>query len=228
MFDLFKKAIHTIGKQLRESSPFSTVSTYKEETGKGIFSAVSNKGSYGEFLSYKKLSTLPGYHKVLFNIYLPNGKGQTTEIDVVFLHETGVYVIESKNYSGWIFGNEKDMNWMQTFPNGKKYPFYNPIKQNAGHIRALQSILPSIDSGLYKSLIVFSERCSLKKVHHDSPNTYVMNRNHLKKIMTEEINSSSHQLEPEYIDKVYRFLSHYSKAEQIVKEQHVETIQSRK
>lgn len=138
MFDLFKKVVHTISKQLQESSPFASVSTYKEETGKGIFSAVSNKGSYGEFLSYKKLSTLPGYHKVLFNIYLPNGKGQTTEIDVIFLHETGVYVIESKNYSGWIFGNEKDMNWMQTFPNGKKYPFYNPIKQNAGHIRALQ------------------------------------------------------------------------------------------
>ena len=118
----------------------SVISTYKEQTGNGLFSTMFNKGNFGEFLSYGKLAKLPGYHKALFNIYIPSGKEQTTEIDLVYLHETGIYVIESKNYSGWIFGDEKSQNWMQTFPNGQKFSFYNPIKQNKGHIKVLKAL----------------------------------------------------------------------------------------
>jgi hypothetical protein len=48
------------------------------------------------------------------NLYIPKKDGSTTEIDLIMLSQTGVYVFESKNYSGWIFGDEKSKNWMQT------------------------------------------------------------------------------------------------------------------
>jgi hypothetical protein len=58
--------------------------------------------------------------------------GSTTEIDLIMIDETGIYVFESKNYSGWIFGDEKRKNWVQTLENRQKNYFYNPIWQNGG------------------------------------------------------------------------------------------------
>ncbi|MCZ8534210.1 nuclease-related domain-containing protein [Psychrobacillus psychrodurans] len=197
----------------------SVISTYKEQTGNGLFSTMFNKGQYGEFSSYGKLAKLPGYHKALFNIYIPNGKQQTTEIDLVYLHETG---IESKNYSGWIFGGEKSQKWMQTFPNGQKFSFYNPIKQNMGHIKALKGLLPSIETAQFKSVIVFSERCELKKVTYEAKDTYVIKRNLLSNLMVQQIHDSPNIFEAAYIDKIYNFLSQYQKVDKSVKEQHIE------
>ena len=64
---------------------------------------------------------------------------------MVFLHESGLYVIESKNYSGWIFGNEEQDHWTQClrgkFHTTQKHSFYNPLLQNETHICALMELL---------------------------------------------------------------------------------------
>ena len=233
---LFKKLISGVVNLLSSPTSMKTtdkpkqksvISTYKEQTGNGLLSTMFNKGNYGEFLSYGKMAKLPGHHKALFNIYIPNGKAQTTEIDLVFIHETGIYVIESKNYSGWIFGDEKSQMWIQTFPNGQKYPFYNPIKQNIGHIKALQSLLPSIEQEHYKSVIVFSERCELKKVSYEAKDTYIIKRYDLTKLMKQQINASPNILEPAYIDRIYNFLAQYQKADKAVKDEHVAKIKEK-
>ena len=113
------------------------VSDIKKQTGKGFFQTFTDKGNYGEFLSYKYLFMTPGKREFIHNCYLPTEKG-TTEIDLLMIHETGLYVVESKNYSGWIFGDEKQKDWTQVL-GGKKIKFFNPIRQNAGHIKALRS-----------------------------------------------------------------------------------------
>ena len=88
--------------------------------------------------------------------------------------ETGIYVFESKNYSGWIFGDEKGKNWTQVLENKQKNHFYNPVWQNNGHITALKYATGFHNPELYKSHIVFSERCTLKKVNVNLPNVFVM------------------------------------------------------
>lgn len=226
--NLVKFAKSIFSKKESVSTQKSAFSTYKEQTGNGRIATLLNKGHYGEFLSYKKLVDLPGYHKVLFNLYLPKGNGKTTEIDLVYIHETGIYVIESKNYGGWIFGDENNRNWTQTMPNGKKYPFYNPIWQNKGHIQALQAVLPSVSQEYYKSLIVFSERCKLKKVSYDTSKTIVINRFDLKEQLSSQINNSLNVLGRKQIDKIYNFLALYSKVDQSVKEQHIENMKVQK
>ncbi|MFJ5770787.1 nuclease-related domain-containing protein [Psychrobacillus sp. NPDC093180] len=233
---MFKKIIRRVEDLLSPSAVSrpadkpkhkSVVSIYKEQTGNGLFTTIFNKGHYGEFSSYGKLAKLPGYHRALFNIYIPSGKERTTEIDLVYLHETGIYVIESKNYSGWIFGDEKSQKWMQTFPNGHKFSFYNPIKQNIGHIKALRALLPSIETAHFTSVIVFSERCELKKVTCDAKDTYVIKRNRLSKLMEQQIQNSPNILEATYIDKIYSFLSQYQKVDKSVKEEHIGKIEGK-
>ena len=69
--------------------------------------------------------------------------------------------IENKNYSGWIFGDEQSKNWCETLK-GKKYFFYNPVKQNRSHIKNLERLL-QIGEEKYISLITFNTNANLKK-----------------------------------------------------------------
>lgn len=70
-------------------------STYKIASGYSFFKTVLNKGSYGEFLTFSYLDRLGGHHKLMTNLYLPKVDGST-----IMLSEAGIYVFESKNYSG--------------------------------------------------------------------------------------------------------------------------------
>ena len=47
------------------------------------------------------------------NCYIPNRSGDKIEIDMIMLCQKGIYVIENRNYSGWIFGDEKSKNWCE-------------------------------------------------------------------------------------------------------------------
>lgn len=130
-------------------------------------------------LAFAKLLGKKGV--TLRNLYIPKDDGTTTEIDVIFVTAKGIFVIESKNYSGWIFGSEKDAQWTAMLPNREKHRFYNPVWQNRGHIKwltqYLQQEIPMI------SVIAFSRRCELKKISVDSPLTYVINRDNLFTIL---------------------------------------------
>ena len=76
--------------------------------------AARKKGAEGERGIEKKLerANLFGYQGVcLKNLYVPLAKGGTTEIDLVYLTGRGIFVIESKNYSGRILGDEQEGQW---------------------------------------------------------------------------------------------------------------------
>lgn len=136
-------------------------------------------GKYGEYLIYKHLKSFEDSGaKFLFNIYIPKGNGETTEIDVLMIFSKGVFVFESKNYSGWIFGSEGRKNWYQTLPTGRgkshKEYFYNPIMQNRSHMRWLKAYLG--EQIPIWSIIVFSDRCTLKSIQITSNDICVINR----------------------------------------------------
>ena len=79
-----------------------------------------NAGQFGEFSTEYALTNhnLPGKLVVLKNVYVPY-QGRTSEIDLLMIHEKGIFVFESKNYSGWIFGCADQLNWTQSLQNGK-------------------------------------------------------------------------------------------------------------
>jgi len=119
------------------------------------------KGYYGEYLVFKELyPKLTGCCKILMNLQLPAGNGRTTEIDLLLIHETGLYVFEMKHYKGTIYGKTSDQKWTQYFRTSPNSYFYNPILQNHYHIKALQKLFPTLP---IHSLIVFtSHECDLR------------------------------------------------------------------
>ena len=154
-----------------------------EEPGilKKIPHAFQGKGHYGEYLTeYALEHGNLGNVAVFSNVIVPRASGptSTSEIDVVMLHEKGVFVIESKNYSGWIFGSADQRNWTVTLNSNSKERFFNPIKQNRSHVKALSDYL-GLEEEAFSSYVVFSERCELKKVPPDTAEYVICRRHHL-------------------------------------------------
>lgn len=135
-----------------------------------------NKGQFGEYLTDYALSNdnIDGMFVLLKNVYVPR-QNTSAEIDLLMIHEKGIFVFESKNYGGWIFGNREQLNWTQCFQGGKKYQFYNPIRQNNTHIKALAEYLNKPASA-FVSYIIFSERCELKNVPQNTEDVVIVRR----------------------------------------------------
>ena len=185
-------------------------------------------GEYGEMLTERELRLVSLFGrkgKVLKNLYLPKEDGGTSEIDLVYITKKGIFVIESKNYSGWIFGNSKDQYWTQSLPNGTKNRFYNPIKQNQTHMKWLRQFLKQ-DIALY-SFIVFSERCELKKVTFDEPDVDVMNRDELYAAIRDLWDHTPDTLSESMVKYLYESLEPLTHVDAAVRQAHIDAIQEK-
>ena len=123
----------------------------------------SLKGSLGEKQVSKLLQSLDPKRYVLLNdLYIPRENGTTTQIDHVVISDKGLFVIETKNYNGWIFGSQNSKHWTQVIYK-RKEKFYNPIWQNSGHLKELRHFLGDSynDLPMY-SIIVFGKQATLK------------------------------------------------------------------
>lgn len=130
------------------------------------------KGFFGELGVRFALSKLDKEDfRVLHNVTLSDGK-KTAQIDHVVIGRTGIFVIETKNYKGWIFGSENSAKWTQTIYNSKRQ-FQNPIRQNYGHIKMLEHYFPGFKQPMV-SVISFSGNSTLKKVEVTSPHVHVL------------------------------------------------------
>lgn len=184
-----------------------------------------DKGRYGEYQTYKKLRYLEEHGaKFLFNIYVPKENEETSEIDVLMLCKKGIFVFESKNYSGWIFGSENQKNWYQTLPRGKgksnKESFYNPIMQNASHIKHLKNFIGS-DIPM-QSVVVFSERCTLKNISLNNKEICVVKRDDLSDVVSKLYKKEEDDiLCANEIESIYNKLYPLTQVSDAVKEQHI-------
>lgn len=119
------------------------------------------KGYLGEKAVEKILATLPKDQYLVYNNILLQTDYGTTQIDHIVLSVFGVFVIETKNYQGWIFGNERDEYWTQNIY-GKKTRFKNPILQNYGHVKAIECVFSDFGELKLIPIVAFSGRSELK------------------------------------------------------------------
>jgi hypothetical protein len=85
-----------------------------------------------------------------------------TQIDHVLVADTGIFVIETKHYGGWILGHPDDPQWTQTLF-GKKSRFQNPLRQNYGHVKVLQFLF-DLSKEYFHTVIVFIGDAKLKPI----------------------------------------------------------------
>ena len=130
------------------------------------------RGIFGEAammaLTARVCDTDKRRYVLMRNLYIPARAGYT-EIDALLLHQSGIYVLESKNLSGEIAGDLESERWNQHLNASTEHTFHNPIRQNIGHILALEHFLKiRHEQAHFISFVVFSDRCTLRKVPKDN------------------------------------------------------------
>ncbi|NLE40239.1 MAG: nuclease [Lentisphaerae bacterium] len=120
------------------------------------------KGKFGEWFVARILNNRldPACYRVVHNVMIPDQAGGTTQIDHVVFSAFGVFVIETKNMKGWIFGDANSAMWTQTIYRSK-HKFQNPFRQNYKHIKCLAE-LTGLDERHLIHVIVFIGNCSMK------------------------------------------------------------------
>lgn len=129
------------------------------------------KGVVGEYVTNIQLHMLTAEYKHLSDLLL-NVDGKTTQIDHVVIAPYGIFVIETKNYKGWIYGNEDYKYWTQTFNRNSKYKIPNPIWQNNYHIKAVKQNIGQFKKVKYYSIISFSKNAKLKAIPKSKNGSY--------------------------------------------------------
>lgn len=120
------------------------------------------KGKFGEFLvnlSARFFLDKSRYH-LIKNVTLPTEGGGTTQIDHILVSEFGVFVVETKNMKGWIFGGPRQRFWTQKIFHSS-YRFQNPLHQNYKHIKTLQASLGLGDHQMH-SVVAFVGNSTFK------------------------------------------------------------------
>ena len=201
-------------------------SSYFVFTRNEINKVSNNAGMLGE---YRTFNTLRAYEEVggkfLFNVYLPREDGTTTEIDMLFLTPKAIFVIESKNYSGYITGGANDLEWKESFGNRINIPFYNPIKQNETHIKYLKNYVGEL-LPIY-SIVVFSDECRLGYVPNNVKNTFVVNRSALPHLIKTLLNNNEQLITYKEVDEIQKGLFPYSQKTEEEKMEHVKNVRNR-
>lgn len=120
------------------------------------------KGKIGEgIINFSNSITLDeSIYTPVKNVTLQLADGTTTQIDHILVSKYGVFVIETKNMQGWIFGDEHKKEWTQQIFKVKNR-FQNPLHQNYRHLKALEETL-SLPESAFISVIAFVGECEFK------------------------------------------------------------------
>lgn len=120
------------------------------------YNTPERKGARGESQVHNALTSVLDEqdYRVLSDLILPIRSG-TTQLDHLVLSRFGIFVIETKNMSGWIFGSFDQQKWTQVQKGGMRRRFQNPLRQNFAHVKAVQEVL-DVDSKALHNFIVFT------------------------------------------------------------------------
>lgn len=193
-------------------------------------SSKQQKGNDGEFLVARKLTSLnEGKYKVLNDILLQIDNDKTAQIDHIVVSTYGIFVIETKNWNGFITGGRDSYFWSKRNSGNNIEIMKNPIKQNERHIEALKQIFSkyniNINKELFYSLIVFVQgqkpkiddlnNCSViplndlvKKIH--SYNKEILEESQIKELIE--------LIQQENVEDIQTRLEHNERAKKVLQD----------
>ena len=117
------------------------------------------KGKVGEKKIKMNLYDLPENEYLMLNDVMLRNGSETAQIDHLIFSKYGIFVIETKNFSGLITGSSKDKNWVRHDIDKKRY-IHNPVLQNYGHVKFLEKLL-DISEEVFIPLVCICGKCKL-------------------------------------------------------------------
>lgn len=136
-------------------------------------------------------------HRQINNLIIVDEHNKSHQIDHIEIRQNGIFCIETKNYIGWIFGDDLVKKWTQVLYNGEKYQFVNPLKQNKSHCYHISKVLNN--KYIINSIVVMVNN-NADKIKCSN----VINLNYLTEYLREFNNGVS--LSNEEMDEIYNKL----------------------
>lgn len=173
------------------------------------------QGNSGERYIAKLLQELPEGYRCLHDLLLKY-EGYTVQIDHAVISEYGVFVIETKNFRGHIYGSSEQKRWVQ-INKGKKRRFYSPTIQNNRH-RFVISRICKLPIEKVIPITVFVGKCEL---HLEDIGRTILSKDLLPYIygITEKILSQSD------VEKIYNRLESKNITSESARRHHVAYVQ---
>lgn len=184
--------------------------------GRTYFRSAEARGKFGENVVRGIIDQASYGQQYMINdlrLRLPNG--MSAQIDHVVIRPNGIFVIETKNYSGTIYGGQNDRQWTQVLAGGKeKHKMYNPIKQNATHLYHVNRIL----HGKYAllSAIVF--------VQGNTENILADQIFSQRELLTFLRSDTGQKLTEEEVQSVFTLLSQHNAGQTLSASEHIQNI----
>lgn len=156
------------------------------------------KGVMGEWMVNVliKLRLNKRHYHLIKNVTLPTEDG-STQIDHIIVSPFGVFVIETKNMKGWIFGSEHQKEWTQKVYRYSS-TFQNPLHQNYKHTKTLEGCLDIASSRIFSVIIFIGDSILKTKL----PANVAYARGAIKYIKSKTAVILSNQEVTEIIDKI--------------------------
>jgi Nuclease-related domain len=147
-------------KRKSEAKPKQSASTPPSKPKRTNEQIATRKGELGEYKIDIQLDQLAKTYRHLSDLLIPNPKAKSgySQIDHVVMTPYAIFVIETKNYQGTIYGGKDRSTWLV---NGK-FKMMNPFVQNYGHIKALSSLIDEKYQDLFVSMVSFTKRSTFK------------------------------------------------------------------
>lgn len=177
-------------------------------------STPKGKGDFGENAVAKALGGTVSGKQYLINDLLFEVSGKSCQIDHVFINRNGVWVIETKNYAGTIYGEDSYREWTQALGDAV-HTHQNPIKQNQTHIYRLKEYLDT--SEYFFNAVVFLDRADLTNVKSDC----VFSIHELQTIKERDTGIT---LSKEQMESYYKKLSELKNNSTVTMTEHIENI----
>lgn len=146
-----------------------------------------NRGEARVSRALKTKFVAPDYH--LLNHVTLRLEDGTTQVDHVLVSRFGVFVIETKDYKGWIFARPFDRYWTQVLYRAK-FRFQNPLRQNHRHVRAIQELLEFLPADVIHPAVVFTGDAEFKTAIPDGVFTLTRFLDHVESYTAEAMSTN--------------------------------------
>lgn len=189
-------------------------------------------GDLGEYKINIQLDQFPANHKYLSDLMLENNRSRSefSQVDHILLTPYGIFVIETKNYTGEIMGAKSDKQWTVN----KKHKMMNPFHQNYGHVQTIRTILQLPYTNSIYSLISFTKRAifrvdpELRKIQSNNLCVYDVELTEFinRKIHITKLTNSTPIFTDEQIETMFQALLNANIENKQIREQHVNNIKN--
>ncbi|WP_256860400.1 nuclease-related domain-containing protein [Paraliobacillus ryukyuensis] len=221
---LFKKKETHSSKKINQKQK-------KSSNIKNVDKVAVRKGEIGEYKINIQLDQFPKEYKHLEDIMIENKRGKTgySQIDHILITPYGLFVIETKNYEGTVYGGKDRKIWSV---NGK-FKMMNPFKQNYGHIMALKSLIEDKYHSYLISMVSFTKRCTFKiddtELRKIDSNELLVYDIELSDYINRKVNVNKLQykeslLTDNEIQRIYEQIKEANITDPVTRKQHIESL----